>query len=206
MFKNLSKISNKLKSNIYFDYNIGRLTWFRTGGKAKLFAIVENSYELEIILNEIKNFNFYILGAGSNLLIRDKGFNGAIIKLGKGFNTNKIIENKLEVGASVLDINLSNFALKNNIEGLEFFSGIPGSVGGAIKMNAGCFGSETNDKLESIEIYNRNFEKKILKKEEINLRYRSSDINNDQIISKAIFEINYGKNNEIKDKMKNIKN
>jgi len=205
MFKNLSKISNKLKSNIYFDYNIGRLTWFRTGGNAKLFAIVENSYELEIILNEIKNFNFYILGAGSNLLIRDKGFNGAIIKLGKGFNTNKIIENKLEVGASVLDINLSNFALKNNIEGLEFFSGIPGSVGGAIKMNAGCFGSETNDKLESIEIYNRNFEKKILKKEEINLRYRSSDINNDQIISKAIFEINYGKNNEIKDKMKNIK-
>ena len=120
MQKNFSKIIHKLKSKFYFDYNIGKLTWFRTGGNAKIFILVENSEELEIVLNEINNDNLYVLGSGSNLLIRDKGFNGAIIKLGKGFNSFNIFEDKLEVGASVLDINLSNFALKNNIEGLNF--------------------------------------------------------------------------------------
>ena len=86
MNNNLLKIAKNLKSKIYFDYNIGKLTWFRTGGNAKIFIIIENSVELEIVLNEINNENFYIIGSGSNLLIRDKGYNGIIIKLGKGFN------------------------------------------------------------------------------------------------------------------------
>ena len=164
MSKNLSDLVKKLKSKIYFNYNIGKHTWFRTGGNAKIFIIVDNTEELEIILNEIKNENYYVLGSGSNLLVRDSGYNGVIIKLGKGFNSINIKGDKLEVGASILDINLSNYALKNNIEGFEFYSGIPGSVGGAIKMNAGCFGSETKDLVSSIEIYNNNFEKKIIKK------------------------------------------
>ncbi len=205
MSSNLLKIEKKLKSKIYFNYNIGRLTWFRTGGVAKALAIVENSQELEIILNEINNSNFYILGAGSNLLIRDKGFNGTIIKLGKEFNSLNIKENKLEVGAATSDLSLSNYALKNNIEGFEFFSGIPGSIGGAIKMNAGCFGSETKDKLDSIEIFNIKSEKQIIMRKDINLNYRSSNIKINQIISKAIFNFNYGNSKIIKEKMENIK-
>ena len=202
---NLIDISNKLKSKFFFDYNIGKLTWFRTGGNAKIFTIVENSEELEIILNEMNNENYFILGCGSNLLVRDKGFNGIIIKLGNGFNNLILNEDKLEVGASVYDVNLSNFALKNNIEGLEFFYGIPGSVGGAVKMNAGCFGSETKDKLQCIEIYDEIFEKKILNKTDIDLKYRSSNIQNNQIITKAFFTINYGNKIEIKEKMQTIK-
>ncbi len=199
------KISNQLKSKIYFDYNIGQHTWFRTGGNAKIFVLVENSEELEIILNELGNNKFYILGSGSNLLIRDKGFDGIIIKLGKDFKNFNIIDTKLEVGASTLDINLSNYALKNNIEGFEFFSGIPGSVGGAIKMNAGCFGSETKDNLHSIEIFSSTFQKKILLKDKLELNYRSSNIQDNQIISKAIFNFNYGDPKAIKEKMLNIK-
>ena len=206
MVNNLSKIISKLKSKFYFDYNIGKLTWFRTGGNAKIFILVENSEELEIILNEVKNEKYYVLGSGSNLLIRDKGFNGVIIKLGKGFNSLNIIENKIEVGASVLDMNLSNFALKNKIEGLEFFSGIPGSIGGAIKMNAGCFGSETKDFIHSIELINEKSEKIIVLKDKINLNYRSSNVKDNQIISKAIFNINYGNSDIIKEKMTAIKN
>ena len=83
---NLLKIKDKFKSKIYFDYNIGKLTWFRTGGNAKIFIIIENNKELEIVLNEINNDNFYIIGSGSNLLVRDKGYDGIILKLGKGFN------------------------------------------------------------------------------------------------------------------------
>ena len=205
MTNNLRNISDKLKSKIYFDYNVGKLTWFRTGGNAKIFIIVENDEELEIILNEINSDNFYILGLGSNLLIRDKGFSGTLIKLGKGFNSFNIVENKLEVGASILDINLSNFALKNNIKGFEFFSGIPGTVGGAVKMNAGCFGSETKDEIEFIEIINDKYEKQIIMKEDMNLSYRSSSIENNQIVLKATFKINYGDANNIKEKMQNIK-
>ncbi len=199
------KISNRLKSKIYYNYNIGKLTWFRTGGNSKIFAVVENSDELEIILNELNDDNFYILGAGSNLLVRDKGFDGMIIKLGQGFKNIQIKENKLEVGSSVLDIHFSNFALKNNIKDYEFYSGIPGSIGGALKMNAGCYGSETKDNLISIEIYDNKFEKKILLKDELKLTYRKSNIKNNQIVSKATFNINLGEYSKIKEKMLNIK-
>ena len=205
MEKNILNIFSKLKSKVYFNYNIGKLTWFRTGGIAKIFIVVENNEELEIILKELNNYNIYILGSGSNLLVRDQGYNGVVLKLGKGFNSLKIKENKLEVGSSVLDINLANFALKNNIEGFEFFSGIPGSIGGAVKMNAGCFGSETKDLLDSIEVYDSSNNKKILMKKDLSLNYRSSKINNNQIISKAKFKFKYGDVNNIKEKMKNIK-
>ena len=89
------ELSDKLKSKIYLNYNVGKHTWFRAGGNAKIFAIIENNFELEIILNELNNENFYVLGSGSNLLIRDTGYNGIIIKLGKEFNSVNIIENKL---------------------------------------------------------------------------------------------------------------
>ncbi len=106
MSKKILELADKLKSKIYSNYNAGKHTWFRTGGNAKIFAIVEDNLELEIILNEINNENFCIIGSGSNLLIRDNGYNGTLIKLGKGFNTIDINDNKLEVGASILDINL----------------------------------------------------------------------------------------------------
>ena len=205
MNNNLSKIAKNLKSKIYYDYNIGKQTWFRTGGNAKIFIIIENPIELEIVLNEINHDNFYIIGSGSNLLVRDKGYNGTIIKLGKGFNHIELEDGQLEVGASILDINLSNFALRNGISGFEFFSGIPGSVGGAIKMNAGCFGSETKDKLTKIEIFTDKYVKKIINKDEINFKYRSSNIKNNEIISKAFFNIDLGELNKIKKKMEEIK-
>jgi len=205
MSDRILKLSDKLESKIYLDYNVGKHTWFRTGGNAKIFAIIENNYELEIILNEINNDKFYILGSGSNLLIRDTGFNGVIIKLGKEFNSVNIIENKLEVGASVLDINLSRFALKHGIEGFEYFIGIPGSVGGAVKMNAGCYGSETKQILNSIELFNKKSQKKNKNKENLNLTYRSSNIKDNEIISKVTFNFKYGDSNIIKRKMIDIK-
>ena len=206
MSKKIIELADKLKSKIYSDYNAGKHTWFRTGGNAKIFAIVEDNLELEIILNEINNENFYIIGSGSNLLIRDNGYNGTLIKLGKGFNTININDNKLEVGASILDINLSNYALRQNIEGFEFYSGIPGSIGGAVKMNAGCYGSETVDVINSIEICDNFGQRKIITKDKLNLKYRSSKINNTDIVTKAIFNFNYGDQNLIKEKINEIKN
>ena len=187
MIEKIKKKLSKLESNIFFDYNIGQFTWFRTGGNAKVYIIVKDNKELEIILNEINGYKYFVLGAGSNLLVRDRGYDGIIMKLGKGFNQIKINDNNIHVGASILDTNLSNFAKKNEIEGFEFFSGIPGTIGGAIKMNAGCFGRETKDNLKKILAYDKSGKKKFISSSEINLDYRSSNINESTISSNTYY-------------------
>ena len=204
MFNNFKKISEKLKSKFFFNYNISNCTWFRAGGGVDLFCIVLNESELEIILNEIKNLPIFVIGAGSNLLVRDGGFRGLIIKLGKSFNTLKIKENLIQAGASILDPNLSNYAYKNSVQGLEFFSGIPGSVGGAVKMNAGCFGSETKDVLEEISLFTKDGVKKILKNKEIKFSYRNSNLFDHDIVTSALFKAKLGEEKEIKSKIKAI--
>ena len=115
MLDKINRLKKKLKSKILFNHEMGQLTWFKTGGKAKIFIIVENENELEILINALKGYNYFIMGVGSNLLIRDSGYNGAIIKLGKGFNKLKIEEDFIHVGSSILDVNLSKFAKNYSI-------------------------------------------------------------------------------------------
>ena len=205
MLEKFYKLKNQIKSKILFDHDIGKMTWFKTGGKAKIFILVEDENELEIIINTFKGMNFFIMGSGSNTLIRDKGYNGAIIKLGKGFNKLLINENKIEAGASILDINLSKFAENNSIKNFEFFSGIPGSIGGAIKMNAGCFGSETKDNLEKISVIDYKGNKIEINANKLDLKYRSSNIKETDIVTKAIFKIKYGNKIQIQEKINSIK-
>ena len=205
MLEKFYKLKNQIKSKILFDHDIGNMTWFKTGGKAKIFILVEDENELEIIINTFKGMNFFIMGSGSNTLIRDKGYNGAIIKLGKGFNKLLINENKIEAGASILDINLSKFAENNSIKNFEFFSGIPGSIGGAIKMNAGCFGSETKDNLEKISVIDYKGNKIGINANNLDLKYRSSNIKETDIVTKAIFKIKYGDKIQIQEKINSIK-
>jgi len=205
MIEKLRKLNNQLKSRIYFNYALGKQTWFKAGGKAKIFIIVENKNELEILINTLKGFKYLIIGAGSNLLVRDNGFNGAIIKLGKGFNQIKIVEDEIIVGASILDVNFSKFAKNNFIKNFEFYSGIPGTIGGAIKMNAGCFGSETKDFLKKIEFIDisGNLHKVDLRK--LKLTYRSSNLKDTDVVINATFEASIGKIQDINDKLNLIK-
>ena len=205
MIEKLKKIKSKIKSRIFFDYGISHLTWFNDGGSAKAFIIVENKTELEILINILNEYRYLIIGAGSNILIRDKGFDGVIIKLGKGFNEIKIIENEIKVGASILDINLSKFAKKNSINDFEFFSGIPGTVGGAIKMNAGCFGNETKNILKKIEFIDIKGKIKELDKEKLKLEYRSSNLKDSDIVTNANFHLSYGDIDSINEKINQIK-
>ena len=205
MLDKLKKLNSQLKSKIYFNHDIGKMTWFRTGGKAELFISAENENELEIIINSLKGYNYLIIGMGSNILIRDKGYKGAIIKLGKGFNSLRVEEDKIISGASILDNNLSKFAKNNSIKNLEFFSGIPGTVGGAIKMNAGCFGCETKDVLREIFIIDKQGNKNKIKATNLELNYRTSNINDSDIITSAIFDISYGDPDTIINNINTIK-
>ena len=205
MLEKFSRLNEQLKSKIIFDYEMGNLTWFKTGGKAKVFIIVENENELEILINSLYGYNYYIMGVGSNLLIRDKGYNGAIIKLGKGFNELKIEEDFIEVGSSILDINLSKFAKNNSIKNFEFFSGIPGTIGGAVKMNSGCFGFETKDVLKKIKFIDIKGNKNEINADKLKFKYRSSNLNDTDIITSTKFRITYGETHLIKDKINSIK-
>ncbi len=206
MFRNFHKISKNLKSKFFFDYNISNSTWFKAGGKVDLFCIALDEHELEIIINNIKEETpIFVIGAGSNVLIRDGGFRGLIIKLGKSFNVLNVNGNLINAGASILDINLSKYAYNNSLEGLEFFSGIPGSVGGAIKMNAGCYGYETKDVLKEISLIKKNGERKKLSNKDLGLTYRNSNLSNEDIITSAIYKGHYSEKNVIELKINEIK-
>ena len=205
MLEKFNRLSEQLKSKILFNHEMGHLTWFKTGGKAKVFIIVENENELEILINNLDGYDYFIMGVGSNLLIRDKGYNGAIIKLGKGFNELKIEEDFIQVGSSILDINLSKFAKNNSIKNFEFFSGIPGTIGGAVKMNSGCFGFETKDVLKKIKFIDIKGNKNEINADKLDLKYRSSNLKDTDIVTSAKFRITYGEIQLIKDKINLIK-
>ena len=153
----------------------------------------------------MRDYCYEIIGAGSNLLIRDKGYDGVILKLGKNFNKIILQNNFIEVGAGILDLNLSKFAQKNNIKDFEFYSGIPGTIGGAIKMNAGCYDFETKDILKEIKTINSNGQIKLLSKDKIKLKYRNSSIPKGDVIISANFNYSYGDSKTINEKMKKIK-
>ena len=123
---------------IYENEKLSKYNWFNLGGSARIFFKPNSQLNLKNFLENYVNEkkNIYILGAGSNTLFRDSGFDGVIIKLGKSFAYTKLLNgNKIEVGAATLDKTVSEFASENSISGLEFLSCIPGSIGGAIRMN-----------------------------------------------------------------------
>ena len=197
--------TNKFQSKFEYDYSLSKLTWFKTGGNVKGYSYINNTEDLKEILLKIPNeIQIFVLGAGSNVLIRDNGFEGIVIKLGKEFNKIKIKDEKIYTGSGVLDSNLSKFALENSLKNLEFYSGIPGTLGGAIKMNAGCYGSETKNVIEGVKVLNRNAEEKLLKNFELGFDYRSSFISKDTIITEIIIPCNKGNKKDIKYKMEEI--
>ena len=201
----INKIQYNIKSNIFLDYDMRKSTWFRAGGNALGYVIVNSISDLKTVISYSDQIKYYIVGVGSNLMVRDGGFNGLIIKLGKNFNKIKINKDTLSVGAGVLDVNLAKFALKNLIKDFEFFSGIPGTIGGAIKMNAGCYGSQTADNLKRILVINKLGKIKYLTKDELDLKYRSSNLTDELIVLKADFSCKYSSASEIIEKINYIK-
>ena len=206
MINIINRLNKELKSKFYFDYDMSKHVWFRAGGKTSIFCIVHNQEELIYILKNIDNVPYETIGAGSNFLIRDNGFKGIIFKLGKNFNKIDLRQKHIEVGAGILDINLAKFAEINNIKNFEFYTGIPGSIGGAVKMNAGCFGFETKDLLHGITTIDSKGKLKYLNSSQLNLSYRNSSISKGDIIISANFNYVYGNKKEILKKIKEIKN
>ena len=186
----LKKILKKFEKDIIFNADIKKKNWFNIGGKAKIFfrpAELKDLIEfLKILGNREK---IHVIGAGSNTLITDEIFDGVIIKLGKNFNhLSKLRPDVVISGAAVTDKRLSEFAAENNLSGFEFLSCIPGTVGGGIKMNAGCFGSEIKDILLSIQVIDQFGNVSSIQSDEINFDYRANNLSDDLIFLSASFK------------------
>ena len=186
----LTKFSNEVSSKIYFDYDLKKSNWFNIGGKAKIYFRPDNLPDLILFLKRFGNKEkIHILGAGSNTLISDNTFDGAVIKLGKNFSNISILPNDVIVaGSACLDSKLSDFALENEVGNFEFLGCIPGTVGGGLRMNAGCFNKEFKDILISIQAIDRKGRVLTIPANKVIFEYRNSDLSDDLIFLSASFK------------------
>ena len=176
--------------NLKLDYDLKKKNWFNIGGKTKAFYKANNLKEFIKFLKKIENKEkIFVLGAGSNTLISDSKFDGIVIKLSHNFNNISIhSEGIIVAGSAVTDKSLSEFAMENSLGGFEFLSCIPGTVGGGIKMNAGCFQREFKDILISIQAVNKSGEVITIPANEIDFKYRDSGLSDDLIFLSASFK------------------
>ena len=194
-------------SRLNFDHDLSRLNWFNIAGKTKIFLFANSLKDLSIFLKKYKKRGkIFILGAGSNTLFGDEIYEGAIIKLGKNFNNvSKLNGNLIIAGSSCLDKKLSEFAMENHIEGFEFLSCIPGSIGGGIRMNAGCYGREIKDIIVSVQAIDFNGNVLTIPSSEISFKYRSTNLPKDIIYLSGTFKGKLSKKNIIKKKIEELK-
>ncbi len=200
---NKKELKNKFGKNISFHESLSKYSWFNLGGPAQILFKPESVDQLIDFLKIIKNFHkITCLGAGSNTLIRDGGFKGVVIKLSSKFSYIKKLEkNILEVGAGTLDKTLSRYAAENSIKNYEFLSCIPGSIGGAITMNSGCYGDEISNILISVQALDLKGNIFEIQKKEIEFVYRGSNLAKDLIILSAKLKVEYGNKNLINEKI-----
>lgn len=203
----LEKIKFLDNSKLNFDYDLSRYNWFNIGGKSKIFFFANSLKDLSLFLKHYNNRGkIFVLGAGSNILFDDNIYDGAIIKLGKNFNNiSKLNENTIISGSSCLDKKVSEFAMENGIEGFEFLSCIPGSIGGGIRMNSGCYGREFRDITISVQVVD--FEGKVLTipSQEIIFKYRSTNLPKNLIFLSATLQGKLSTINKIKKQIQYLK-
>ena len=203
----LKNLLNKFGDNVKFEHNLKKKNWFNIGGKSKVFYKANNLKELVNFLKKLDNKEkIFILGAGSNTLISDCLFDGVVIKLSKNFNNISLLsENIIIAGSAVQDRSLSNFAMENNLSGFEFLSCIPGTIGGGIKMNAGCFGKEFKDILLSIQAIDKSGNVISIPSKDIKFEYRKNNLPDDLIFLSASFKGVKSDHQKINDKMNKFK-
>ena len=204
---NLDEFSKNIKGKIKYNYSLKNHNWLNIGGNAKIFFIPETLSELRNFILKLQenHNNFFIMGAGSNLLISDNIQNRIFIKLGKNFNKISLTkENVIIAGCSILDKSVSDFACKNSLSGLEFLSCIPGSVGGGIRMNSGCFGKEFKDVLLSVQVMDFKGKVYTINSKDIKFEYRKTDLPKNLIFLSASFQTSKSNKNKIEKNILNL--
>lgn len=194
------------KDNVVFDEPLKKHTTFKIGGNCDAFVVPKSVEELEMALRicREKQIPYFVMGNGSNLLVRDKGFRGIVICLFKGFDLIKVEENEILAMAGATLSRVANEAMKNGLSGFEFASGIPGTVGGGVFMNAGAYGGEMKDVVKEVVVLSDG-KIKTLKNEDCAFGYRSSLFQrNDDIVISVRLSLEKGDSEEIKENIKEL--
>ena len=195
-----------IDGDILFNQSIKNLNWFNIGGKTKIFFKPKS---LKGLIEYLKLYNLrgkiFILGNGSNVLFDDDTYQGTVIKLGKSFSNITLLDNETIIaGTASSQKKVSEFAKDNNISGLEFMSCIPGSIGGGIRMNSGCFKKEFKDILVSIQFVDFKGVVRSIPANKINFNYRSIQLPKDLIFLSATFKGNKKNSEEINNYMNEL--
>ena len=202
---NINIFKDNFLENIYAEQKLAKYTWFGVGGNAEILYIPEEEKSLEKFLKvKPKNCKVFTIGAGSNLLVRDNGIDGVTLITSK---LNKIsIDNDgiITANSGSIDAKVARFARDHSRSGLEFLIGIPGTIGGGIKMNSGAFGSEFKDVLIDVKAINHDGEYKIFSNEDLKMEYRKIGLKDEWIFLSARFKTSTDSEKNIRDKMKNI--
>ncbi|MEO8513210.1 MAG: UDP-N-acetylmuramate dehydrogenase [Ignavibacteria bacterium] len=198
----ISEIQSIFKGRIALNEPLARYTTFRIGGEADYY--VEPS-DIDDVVNIVKYANkqgipYYIMGNGSNILISDEGIKGIVINLESAFNYLKNTDGVVTAGAGVKIARFVDYCIQNNYAGVEMLAGIPATVGGALVMNAGCYGGETADFVTEVKVIKKE-KLKSLSKEECGFNYRSSDLKN-TVVLEASFKLAMGDKEELNRKRK----
>ena len=204
---NLEELLSEFKNNVKFDYDLKKKNWFNIGGKTKIYYKADSLKELIKFLKKVENKKkIFVLSGGSNTLITDKTYDGVVIKLSNNFNNISLLSSDIIIaGSAVGDKSLSEFAMNNSLGGFEFLSCIPGTGGGGIKMNAGCFGREFGDILISIQAINKSGQVITIPAKDINFKYRDSGLADNLIFLSASFKGYKKKSDLIKNEMVELK-
>ena len=202
-----SELKKNLQGELRENFDLSKSNWLGIGGKANFFFKPKDLNDLQIFLrNNNQHFPIIVIGSGSNLLIRDKGFEGVVIKFGKNFDYIKINNEIINCGPATQKTLLAETAANNNLTGFEFLYCIPGTIAGGIVMNSGCYGSDISKIVLSISVIDMNGEIKIINNKDINFSYRKSSLTKNQIITNIEMKGSFLKKEKVIEIMRNLKN
>ncbi len=178
----------KLRGRLMANQPLAELTWFRVGGPAQVLLMPEDEADLAYFLGALPaEIPVTVIGLGSNLIVRDGGVPGVVVRLGRGFNEITVKGTSIVVGSAVPDVKVARAAQEAGLAGLAFLRGIPGAIGGALRMNGGAYGRETKDALISARAVDRRGNVHVLTNAEMGFRYRHCGAPADFIFTQATF-------------------
>ncbi|HEY6860101.1 MAG TPA: UDP-N-acetylmuramate dehydrogenase [Pseudolabrys sp.] len=196
----------ELRGRLLANQSLGEFTWFRVGGPAQVFFMPDDENDLAYFLRNLPpEIPITVIGAGSNLIVRDGGVPGVVIRLGRGFNDVKVEDHRVIVGTAMLDVMVARAAQTAGVAGLAFLSGIPGTIGGALRMNGGAYGGETKDILIEARGVDRQGNVRTFSNSDMGFSYRHCGVPDDVIFTTAVLQGRAGVPDEITAEMAAIK-
>ena len=196
----------KARGEYRFNFPLNKTNWFNVGGPAEVLFKPKDAEDLIYFLqNKPQDIDITIFGVGSNIIIRDGGLDGVVVRLGRAFTNIELLEkNVVKVGAACLNYNLAKFCADNGLSGLEFLIGIPGSIGGGVAMNAGAYGSEFKDFIQQVKAVDYDGNIHIFSNQDMGFVYRGNSLKEELIFLEAIFKLSYDDHDKISARMQEI--